>query len=266
MSEKKVSFLYSWPFLVSLGVLLVNDLYLKEAFSNWVTGKLSDFSGLCLVSMIAFYMFPQYKKLCAVLIGSGFVLWKSQYSQPLIDMFNNIGFIYYDRVVDYADLVALAIIPLAASFAKQSYKYKTKTRLTNVLKIPIVILSIFAITGTSVIIPRHEYTIRKSSENEQIDMVLAFNLLKRIAEKHELVCYQCLADKENGIFRNNDINLEYYFNGKRGILFKVTGKPGGVFIGGSSYPEMEKLKHDLQSAFGKEFDNMEFVIKLQHYK
>ena len=36
--------------LVAVGVLLVNDHVLKDAYSSWLTGKLSDFAGL--------YFFP----------------------------------------------------------------------------------------------------------------------------------------------------------------------------------------------------------------
>ena len=32
--------------LLSIAVLIVNDHFLKAAYSNWITGKLSDFAGL----------------------------------------------------------------------------------------------------------------------------------------------------------------------------------------------------------------------------
>lgn len=43
----------SWPFLVCLGVLLANDWWLKAAYPNAITGKLSDLSGVAVVGMAA---------------------------------------------------------------------------------------------------------------------------------------------------------------------------------------------------------------------
>jgi len=34
------------PFVICLGLLLLNDFYLKFEYHNWLTGKLSDFCGL----------------------------------------------------------------------------------------------------------------------------------------------------------------------------------------------------------------------------
>ena len=38
-------------FLLTLLTLAANDLYLKAAYPGWITGKLSDISGLFLVSL-----------------------------------------------------------------------------------------------------------------------------------------------------------------------------------------------------------------------
>jgi hypothetical protein len=40
--------------LMSLALLILNDRFLKEHWSNWVTGKLSDFAGLALFSFLIF--------------------------------------------------------------------------------------------------------------------------------------------------------------------------------------------------------------------
>ena len=50
MPGRLTAVLLSWPLLLSLAALITNDLYLKYAFSGWVTGKLSDFAGIFLVS------------------------------------------------------------------------------------------------------------------------------------------------------------------------------------------------------------------------
>ncbi len=54
--------LYTSAWLIgALVILLVNDYYLKATFSNWFTGKLSDFSGLLLVGLIVAAHFKRHR-------------------------------------------------------------------------------------------------------------------------------------------------------------------------------------------------------------
>ena len=45
-------------FVVSLLLLIANDFYLKYAFPGWLTGKLSDFTGLIVFSLLLFSLWP----------------------------------------------------------------------------------------------------------------------------------------------------------------------------------------------------------------
>jgi len=105
--------LTSIPFLAALFLLLVNDFFLKEIFANGLTGKLSDFSGLFAFCVFWISFFPKHRALVCWSVALLFVWWKSTWSQPFIEGWNTIMPIGINRVVDYTDVFALAILPLA---------------------------------------------------------------------------------------------------------------------------------------------------------
>ncbi|MDF0668017.1 MAG: hypothetical protein P0119_18400 [Nitrospira sp.] len=74
----------SWPFLISLALLLVNDIYLKRHYAGLLTGKLSDFSGIFLVALIVFTLLPCWPYLVSSAIVVAFVWWKSSLSDEFI--------------------------------------------------------------------------------------------------------------------------------------------------------------------------------------
>lgn len=102
----------SLPFLICLGLLLLNDFYLKEIFHNGLTGKLSDCCGLFIFPIFWSAIFPKRKKEVYVLTAILFVLWKSPFSQAFIDFFSLYVF-SITRVIDISDLWALLVLPLA---------------------------------------------------------------------------------------------------------------------------------------------------------
>jgi hypothetical protein len=111
--------LYRKLFLVSIFLLLLNDLYLKDLFHNLLTGKLSDFVGLFAFSYFFSVLFEKKVKLTYILTGVLFIFWKSSSSQFVIDYFNDFG-IGINRIVDYSDLLALLILPLSYRYRKQN--------------------------------------------------------------------------------------------------------------------------------------------------
>lgn len=101
------------PLLIGLvAVLLVNDWVLKPAFRNAVTGKLSDVAGVAAFALFWAALFPRRRLHVFVGTALGFAAWKSPASQPLIDGWNAIGWGTIGRVVDWTDLLALAVLPV----------------------------------------------------------------------------------------------------------------------------------------------------------
>jgi hypothetical protein len=113
MKPARTSLLLHPLFISSLLVLILNDQYWKAAYGNWLTGKLSDFAGLAVCSLLASGLLPSYRK--AIFWGTAlfFIWFKSSLSQPFLDLVAESLHFTWNRVVDYSDLIALVILPLA---------------------------------------------------------------------------------------------------------------------------------------------------------
>ncbi len=108
----------SYGFNVALAILLLNDFILKGLYGNWLTGKLSDFAGLFVFSLFFMAFFPKYRQVVLYATGILFIFWKSPFSQPIINFLNSLSIFSIHRVVDYTDLFALLVLPLAGLYSK----------------------------------------------------------------------------------------------------------------------------------------------------
>jgi len=142
---KGLELLTSPGFLVSLFVLLLNDLVLKPNFDNWLVGKLSDFAGLFVFALFWTALFPRFQKLVFVFSGIGFIYWETSWSQPLIDAWNGLSVFSISRTVDYTDLTALLIL-----FPAYLYAGRARQLTANALvRLAVVCLALFAFVATS---------------------------------------------------------------------------------------------------------------------
>ena len=141
--KNKLKILDNIPFIVCLTILLLNDFYLKAEYSNWLTGKLSDFCGLFVFVSFWTVLFPNKKQFIYLSTALIFVIWKSPYSQSFIDFFSQSIYPIH-RVVDISDLMALTILPIA-------FYYKPNANRTlKINPIPLALLTIFAFCATSI--------------------------------------------------------------------------------------------------------------------
>jgi hypothetical protein len=140
LSNKTI--LRSHGFIAGLFLLLLNDLFLKDHFHNFLTGKISDLAGLFILPLFLLIWFPN-KKYLYVIIGIGFIFWKSEFSQPLINCWNSLFFLpCIHRTVDFTDNFCLIVLPLSW-FYSQHYnfiQYKTISKLI----FPLAIFSFFS--------------------------------------------------------------------------------------------------------------------------
>jgi antitoxin component YwqK of YwqJK toxin-antitoxin module len=158
--KNKLKSINNIPFLVCLLILLLNDFYLKTEYHNWLTGKLSDFCGLFVFASFWSALFPNKKQTIYLSTALFFVIWKSTYSQVLIDFFSQ-SFYPIHRVVDITDLIALTILPIAF-FYKPARNFRLKLN-----PIPFALLSVFSFCATSIpeptqIFEQPQYLIFKS--------------------------------------------------------------------------------------------------------
>ncbi len=166
-------------FILALGLLLLNDFYLKYENSNFLTGKLSDFAGLFLFPYFLSSLRINLTKTIFIATALLFIFWKSEFSQSIIEWFqmNGIGF---NRVVDYTDFVALLILPLSYNYFQK--ELKSQLSIHKALTLPISILSLFAIWATT--LPREQVVLNlKVDEVYEVKMSKA-ELLNSIQAGH----------------------------------------------------------------------------------
>lgn len=99
-------------FLFCVALLLLNDFYLKYIFHNWVTGKLSDITGLIAFTIAGFALLATRRWVIITIVAVFFSWWKSPLSEPVISFFNEQFYLPLYRVVDYTDYIALCFLPL----------------------------------------------------------------------------------------------------------------------------------------------------------
>ncbi len=121
-------------FIISVLLLVLNDWYLKQTFSNAFTGKLSDFAGLFAFPFLLSALSP--RRTVEMYIGTLllFMVWKSPFVQPLIDAVNHIGLPVH-RTVDYSDYMAMVILPFSYYVFRRPVTYVLKPILLNFIAI-----------------------------------------------------------------------------------------------------------------------------------
>ena len=146
MSNQRQMDLLATPlFVVSICLLALNDFVLKAYFHNWLTGKLSDIAGLIAFTIFACAIWPTRRWFVAVGICIGFVLWKSPYSQPAINLINDVLPFNVGRTIDYSDCVALPGAWLVCLFIFRLRPWPIQSWLVGA----IAVLSLFLFTATS---------------------------------------------------------------------------------------------------------------------
>lgn len=136
-------------FLCGLLLLLLNDFYLKAQFGNFLTGKLSDFAGLFVFPLFWSAVFPRRKTFILVSTAAFFVFWKSPLSQAFIDFWNGLEIFRVGRTIDYSDLTALLLLPLAGLYAEKFEPIRLFVFSQKFAVTAVALISVFAFTATS---------------------------------------------------------------------------------------------------------------------
>ncbi len=175
-NKNSLSILVSPAFLVGLGLLLLNDFFLKPTFHNWFTGKLSDFAGLFIFPLFFTAFFSERKRWIYAVTAIGFMFWKSGLSQPLIELWNAQPYYHLDRVVDYTDLLGLLILPLSFLYGRPSQQRQATPLLVYVS----CVVAVFTFAATSWVQPKTTFYFFKEYQFN-LTPPLLLERMKRLA-------------------------------------------------------------------------------------
>lgn len=154
-------YLLNYLFLVSLLLLVMNDHLFKSAYSNWVTGKLSDAAGIILLPLLIAYGFSRLRDHAGWLSAVVFLWWKSPFADGFIDWYNQFAPVRIARVVDYTDLLVLILLPLPR-FVIQKVDRGHPLAVTRVHPALVLVPSLLAFMATS---PPYYYRYMRSEGN-----------------------------------------------------------------------------------------------------
>lgn len=254
----------NWRFLLALLLLIVNDGYLKYEFPGLVTGKISDFAGLYVVSILIFGLIPRQKIISGVVLAVCFVFWKSPWSQPLINAVNSVISVQLGRVIDYSDLVALVVIPVAARYSALRSKQFDFLLLRRIAVIPIVALTVGAITATSVMMPTDEYSLRNADTDEPLTTAEMLFAITNVSRTFGLTCESCNPDEPHGRFAGEDFSFFYWLEpDKNGVRFVVDGhKMKGWLLPKPDYKVIDEFRDALKAEFSTLGASIEYVEAL----
>lgn len=154
-------------FIICVLTLILNDWYFKTTFHNSLTGKLSDFAGLFAFPYLLSVLYPRHSYKIHIGTVLLFVLLKSEFSQPIIDIFNSFK-IPINRTVDFTDNIALVSIFISHITLKSEFSLTIKP----ILKKAFMVVSSLSFMATT--LPPH--TNRKFVN---IDKEYEFSFSKR---------------------------------------------------------------------------------------
>jgi len=258
------SVLTTWPFVLALAALIVNDAWLKGAWPGLITGKLSDFAGIAVVAMLGLRRFPRQPWWVYAAIATGFAWWKSPGSQPFIDFTNSLIPGAMGRTVDYADLSALLIMPVCAAVAERVEDFAIPgVAARRLLVAPVAVTTVFGLMATTSAPMRHADYARAVESSAPPDRSRVVQEIEIAAKKNGLKCKACSDPLNWANYAGNDLYLEYTFTDPRTIYIKTRGKEAG-FFGDRHIEKLERLRGDLISRLeglqvGLKFDDSEFT-------
>ncbi|MEW6051851.1 MAG: hypothetical protein AB1644_12430 [Candidatus Zixiibacteriota bacterium] len=156
-------------FMLSLLALIINDHLLKAHHPSWLTGKLSDFAGLCVFVALLFAILrrrittSRRLVILHVVVGMLFVIWKLSPIEGLLATVSSLISPYVvGRTRDAGDLVALLVLPLChlvlrGAIVDMGTPERTEVhwRIASVLWLT---AASFAVVATSILPP---YTVRQ---------------------------------------------------------------------------------------------------------
>jgi hypothetical protein len=258
MRNRLLAIFTTWPFLLALTVLLVNDHVLKQAFPGLITGKLSDFAGLAVVALPLFARFPRQARAIYLAIAGAFLWWKSPASSGFIAFMNDLQPLNIGRVIDYSDLVALAVLPVCARLAaKESSGAMDMARLRRVALPPIMAAALFGVMATSTPSLRKDFAVRSVESSSAFPRDEIVETIEDIMRKRGFKRGEPNPPHWEGAFTGNGVFLTYSFPALNTVAIGISANPG--MFGDGELHEADELRKSLKRSLSLRFKGLEFV-------
>jgi hypothetical protein len=250
MRNRILAVFTTWPFVLALAVLLVNDALLKQAYPGFITGKLSDFAGLAVVSLPLFAAFPRHTRSIYLALSGAFLWWKSPASDTFITFMNDAQPLLIGRTVDYGDLIALAVLPACAKFvASGSRGFIHSAALRRWILPPVLAATLFGVMATSAANYRKDFDIRAIESSVPIPRDEIVDAIKEIAVKRGLKPGKPNLPHWEGSFEGSGVFLTYSFRETNEIAVGIQGE----------LRKGEKLRDEIKRSLSLRFNGLNFV-------
>lgn len=263
MVERLRLTLLSWPFLVALATLLLNDHYLKAAYPGFVSGKLSDLAGIFGAGLLCFAARADRPWLMSAILFALFLWWKSPASQPFIDAAISLGYPRIGRTVDYTDLGAFIVLPLAWHAAEQIGRLQViDARLRRLAAGPVLVTVALAVAATSplpVTIWQSEWLIRPGKTTPPFHRPDVTQAIHAVAEKYDLKTKDWKPDADRVHYTRRLITLRYEFRPDGAVAFTLTGESDtGFFFTDNNEKIMAELRAEVRREFRRRFGDVDY--------
>ena len=258
MRNRVLAVFTTWPFVLALAVLLVNDALLKQAYPGFLTGKLSDFAGLAVVALPLFAAFPRHARAIYLALIGAFLWWKSPASDTFIAFMNETQLLRMGRTVDYGDLIALAVLPACAKFAMtESRSFVTSASLRRWVLPPVLAATLFGVMATSYPPqPRQDFAIRSIESSAPIPRDRIADSIKEIAKARGLKPRASNPPHWEGAYTGRGIFLTYTFREDNEIVVGISVEKGP--FGNGKVRRAEKLRAEIKKTLSLRFKGLKY--------
>jgi len=261
MRSRVLAIFTTWPFVLALLALLINDALLKQAYPGFVTGKLSDFAGLAVIALPLFAAFPRHARAIYLALGAAFLWWKSPAADAFISYMNAVQPWYIGRTVDYGDLVALAILPVCRGYAASEPRGFASPSLRRWMLPPVLAATLFGVMATSSPSYRKDFDVRAIESSVPFPRDGIVTAIKEVAKSRGLKPGGPNPPHWEGSFEGRGVFLTYSFREPNTVAVGI--QADSELSGSSGARKAEKLRDEIKKTLQLRFNNLEVVEPLR---
>ncbi|MCD4486084.1 hypothetical protein LQR31_16545 [Chromobacterium vaccinii] len=260
MRSRLSAVIASWPFLISLLLLLANDWWLKPSHPSWLSGKLSDFAGLMLIGLLLQAAWPRRFLASAAGLALAWLWWKSPMSTPAIRSFNTALPFAIARTVDYGDLIALWVLPLCRlAWLRHERMAAMPAAARRWLASPLALAAVLACVASAVPYSQ-QYGVRARVAAARLDRAKVIEALDAVAAQYRLRCERCDPGQDDGYYSGGqpNVRLKYRFASEQEVRFDIWTVLPGVF-NGSERERLQAMRGSIRQEMARRLPQLDYL-------